>query len=82
MKFYLKEMKSKMKQFLKTVLLACGLLPTASLAALEPASLFTDHMVLQRDMAVPVWGTSDAGAEVVVQFGNQQKSGRADADGR
>jgi len=30
-------------------------------AGVAPAPVFTDHMVLQRDMPVPVWGTAAAG---------------------
>ena len=40
-------------------------------AATEPLSLgspFTDHAVLQRDMAVPVWGKAEPGSEVSVEF--------------
>ena len=34
-------------------------------------TLFTDHMVLQRDISVPVWGWADEGEEVVVRFRDQ-----------
>ena len=59
-------------------LLACA----ASLAApLKLASPFGDHMVLQRGMPVPVWGTADPGAVITVEFDNQTKSATAGADG-
>jgi sialate O-acetylesterase len=45
------------------------------------ASPFTSHMVLQRDMKVPVWGTADAGETVTVDFAGQKISAQADADG-
>ena len=32
-------------------------------------SLFTDHMVLQRDRPIPVWGRAEPGATVRVQLG-------------
>lgn len=48
----------------------------------RPARIFTDHMVLQRDMPVPVWGWADPGARVRVSFGGQEKNATADADGR
>ncbi|MBY0588153.1 sialate O-acetylesterase [bacterium] len=35
------------------------------------ASIFSDHMVLQRDVEVPVWGTAAEGEEVTVQLGDQ-----------
>ena len=50
-------------------------------AAVRPASIFTDHMVLQRDAAIPIWGTAKPGATVTVRFGDQQPTGLAQADG-
>ena len=37
-------------------------------AAIEPACLFNDNMVLQRGKAVPVWGRATAGNEIRVSF--------------
>jgi len=34
---------------------------------------FSDHMVLQRDMKVPVWGTADPGEEATVAFAAEGK---------
>ena len=65
--------------------LAVVALLSPSLRAAEPltlGSLFTDHAVLQRDMAVPVWGKAEPGREVVVQFAGQEKRATADKDGR
>ncbi len=45
-------------------------------------ALFSDHMVLQRELANPVWGLADAGEEVVVVLGDQTKKTTADADGK
>lgn len=66
---------------------ACAVLTllTSSLQAAEKlslASLFTDHAVLQRDMAVPVWGKAEPNAKVTVQFAGQDKTATADKDGR
>ncbi len=55
------------------------------LPAAEPltlGSLFTDHAVFQRDIAVPVWGKAEPGCKVVVQFAGQEKPATADKDGR
>lgn len=55
-----------------------------SLGAAEPlslGSLFTDHAVLQRDMAVPVWGKAEPGLTVMVRFAEQEKSVTADNRG-
>ncbi|MDC0252321.1 sialate O-acetylesterase [bacterium] len=46
------------------------------------ASPFTDHMVLQRDLSVPVWGTAKAGAKVTVNFAGQEKSAVANDAGK
>lgn len=50
-------------------------------AALELASPFSDHMVLQRGQPVPVWGTASPGDRIVVAFANQEKSVVASFDG-
>ena len=58
------------------------LLSTAPvLAVVKLASPFTDHMVLQREMKVPVWGTADPGENVTVEFAGQKKSVQAGPDG-
>ncbi len=51
-------------------------------ATLTLGSLFQDHMVLQRDIPVPVWGITDPGAEVTVVFANQNKMTTAGMDGK
>lgn len=48
----------------------------------RPHGLFTDHMVLQRDVPAPVWGTAEAGTRVEVALAGRRKSAVADADGR
>lgn len=58
---------------------------SSSLSAAEKlslSSLFTDHAVLQRDIAVPVWGKAEPGLKVVIQFAGQEKSATADKDGK
>ncbi|GDY14856.1 9-O-acetylesterase [Planctomycetota bacterium] len=44
--------------------------------------LFSDHMVLQRDQVVPIWGTAAPGAKITVTFREQEKTTSADADGK
>lgn len=58
-----------------------AMLPS-SYAAVKLPSIFTDHMVLQRDKAVPVWGKADPGEEVIVEFAGQKKTAKADASGK
>lgn len=49
---------------------------------LKLSSLFTDNAVLQRDLAVPVWGRAEPGQVVQVQFAGQNKSSTTGKDGR
>ena len=53
----------------------------ASLPALEPARLFTDHMVLQRDLPVPVWGTAEPESTITVTFADQTHRTTPDPSG-
>ena len=52
------------------------------LAAIQLASPFADHMVLQRDRPVPVWGTGEPGEAIVVEFAGQRLETKAGGDGR
>jgi sialate O-acetylesterase len=52
------------------------------LAAVQLASPFGDHMVLQHGKPVPVWGTAAAGEKVAVAFAGQTLVVIASADGR
>jgi sialate O-acetylesterase len=74
-----REMKS-----IQTLLTALLLMPLAALhaAELKFSGVFSDHMVLQRDQAVPVWGRAVPGDEVVVSFAGQTKTAQADAAGK
>ena len=51
-------------------------------AALRLPNVFGDHMVLQRDKPVRVWGWADAGAEVKVKFGKAEVGAKADENGK
>lgn len=51
-------------------------------AEIKLASPFTDHLVLQREMKVPVWGMADPGEQVTVEFAGQKKSTKADKAGQ
>jgi len=53
----------------------------AQFAGLTPA-IFSDHMVLQQKIEVPVWGTADPGGTVTVKFMNQTKTAKADDKGK
>lgn len=45
-------------------------------------AVFSEHMVLQADVAVAVWGWADAGEEVTVAFAGQTKTTKTAADGK
>lgn len=42
---------------------------------------FSDHMVLQRDIPVRIWGTATPGSEVSVKLDQNQSVAKAEADG-
>ena len=65
-------------------LVPLGLLCTPLMlqAEVKLPKCFTPHMVLQRDMAVPVWGTAAPGEKVTVKFRGQTKSVEAGKDGQ
>jgi sialate O-acetylesterase len=43
-------------------------------ADVKPHALFSDNMVLQQDIQVPIWGTADEGENVTVRFQGQEVS--------
>jgi sialate O-acetylesterase len=45
------------------------------------ANVISDHMVLQRDLAAPVWGMDVPGEKVTVEFAGQSKTAVADEKG-
>jgi sialate O-acetylesterase len=71
-----------MKRFstLIAVVAWCSILPSVRADVKLPA-IFSDHMLLQQDLAVPVWGWADAGEQVSVSFAGQTKTTQAGADG-
>lgn len=60
----------------------CLLLSSALNATLELASPFTKHMVLQRDMPVPIWGRANPGLTISLKFSGQKKYTRTDSSGK
>lgn len=65
-------------------MIAAALLTSAALAQAEVkvSQLFTPHMVLQRDLANPVWGSAAPGEAVTVTIADQKHSATAGADGK
>jgi len=68
-----------MRSFLVT---GCCLLSATGAAALEVASVFGDHMVVQQGMQIPVWGTAPPGQEVSVSLAGRSADAVADEAGR
>lgn len=59
----------------------CFALNPIHAAELKLATIFSDHMVLQRDLPLRVWGTATPGVKVTVQFAGQQQSATVAASG-
>jgi sialate O-acetylesterase len=59
-----------------------GVLVAPLVAEVRLPHIFDDHMVLQRDMELPVWGWADAGEEVTVTLNKNSATAKADKDGR
>lgn len=63
------------------VLLLTLLLPSVAAAEVRLPSIFSDHMVLQRDMELPVWGWADAGEKVTISLGDNKVEATANDKG-
>ena len=50
--------------------------------AIELGTPFRDNAVLQREMPVSVWGWSEPGSKVTVEFAGQKKTAAAGKDGK
>mgnify|MGYP001115387893 CR=1 FL=1 len=61
---------------------ACLLLPASLQAEVKLPAIFGDHMVLQREMPIPVWGWDKPGTEVTVTLGDTSAKATAGEDGR
>ncbi|MEO6003479.1 MAG: sialate O-acetylesterase [Opitutus sp.] len=63
------------------VVLVFLLLSTAAFAEVKLGSPFGNHMVLQREMKVPIWGTAGPREKITVRFAGQKLATRADDSG-
>lgn len=64
------------------VLLISVLYGSSVLAQLRLAPIFSDAMVLQRDVKIPVWGVAKAHENIAVYFHDQLKRAQADDSGK
>lgn len=69
-----------MRTLLLPALVLCALAAPAY-GNVKLAPIFGDNMVLQREMAVPIWGTAAPQEAVTVTFAGQSKSTKADEKG-
>jgi sialate O-acetylesterase len=67
-----------MKRVAVVLMMGCAVVQ----AELRMSPVFSDGMVLQRDMPVLVWGEADPGTKVTVNFAGQKKSGVASEGGQ
>jgi hypothetical protein len=71
------------RNVLATLALLAGILTaTQTWADVSLPAVFSDHMVLQRAAAVPVWGWADPGEKITVAIAGQTRSATADAEGK
>ena len=61
-------------------IMVCGV--PAAHADVTMSGLFSDHMVLQRNMEAPIWGMSDPGERISVTVGGLSATVIADSEGR
>jgi sialate O-acetylesterase len=67
---------------LLVVAMLCLLWAGAASAEVSLPSIFSDHMVLQRDMPIPVWGQAAPGEGVTVSLQGRNVGTTADAAGK
>lgn len=72
----------RMNRTFRIVAAVLALACTTTHAEVRLPALFGDHMVLQRDAAVPVWGWADPGEAVTVSIEGQTAQTTADNAGR
>ncbi|RZM25505.1 MAG: sialate O-acetylesterase, partial [Pedobacter sp.] len=55
---------------------------TGNYGGLKLSSVFSDHMVLQRDKLIPIYGMANAFEKVIISFGGKTKESTADRYGK
>jgi len=60
----------------------CLAAPAAALADVKLPAFFGDHMVLQQELPIPVWGTADPGEAVTVSASGESAKTTAGPDGK
>ena len=76
-------MKSPMPLIKRWLYFTFFLIAACSVSAkVELSGVYSDHMVLQRGVPVPIWGWAEAGERITVEFAGQKKDTTADASGK
>lgn len=55
---------------------------TGDFGGLQVASVFSDHMVLQRDTLIPIWGTANRGEHISVELNGKKVETNVGFDGK
>ncbi|MEA5256802.1 sialate O-acetylesterase [Arcicella aquatica] len=66
----------------KTLLICLSLISVTCFGQVKLARLFSDHVVLQRQKPIPVWGWANANEKVNVTLAGQSQNTKADATGK
>jgi sialate O-acetylesterase len=74
-------MKPKSVRFGAFIASSIALTASPSRADVKMPAIFSDHMVLQREATVPVWGWADPGETVKVTVASQTRTAQTAADG-
>jgi sialate O-acetylesterase len=71
-----------MKYYKNLFVLLFLLTSSVLMADVKLPAQFSDHMVLQRDKPVPVWGWASPAEKISVTFNKQTRTVVAEADGK
>jgi len=63
------------------ILLLAAVAACSPPAEVQPSALFSDGVVIQRDVEIHVWGTAPSGSKVAVTLGKLEVASATDADG-
>ncbi|MDR6562952.1 MULTISPECIES: sialate O-acetylesterase [unclassified Arcicella] len=66
----------------KTLLICLSFISVTCFGQVKLARLFSDHVVLQRQKPIPVWGWANANEKVNVTLAGQSQNTKADATGK
>jgi hypothetical protein len=55
---------------------------STALADVQLSKIFSDHMIVQQNQPIRVWGQAAPGEEVSITFSDQNGTGKAGADGK